>query len=113
MAGLSWSERDARKERDRKASERLQAEIERDWQAKLAAKENRRPVTFDDAEKASQGEALERASRAPPADEGISATRAPQRSSRKLPEGPGQARAGRAHAPGTVSRGRGRSSCGI
>ena len=51
MAGLSWSERDARKERDRKASERLQKEIERDWQAKLAAKENRRP-TFDDAEKA-------------------------------------------------------------
>jgi hypothetical protein len=52
MAGLSWSERDARKERDRKASELLQAEIERDWQAKLAAKENRRPVTFNDAEKA-------------------------------------------------------------
>merc|ERR1719421_621305 len=52
MAGLSWSERDARKERDRKASELLQAEIEKDWQAKLAAKENRRPVTFNDAEKA-------------------------------------------------------------
>ena len=33
------------------ALERLQKEIERDWQAKLAAKENRRP-TFDDAEKA-------------------------------------------------------------
>ena len=52
MAGLSWSDRDARKEQDRKASELLQAEIERDWQAKLAAKENRRPVTFNDAEKA-------------------------------------------------------------
>ena len=52
MAGLSWSDRDARKEQDRKASELLQAEIERDWQKKLAAKENRRQVTFNDAEKA-------------------------------------------------------------
>ena len=59
MAGLSWSDRDARKEQDRKASEVLQKEIEKDWQAKLAAKENRRPVTFNDAEKALREEAAE------------------------------------------------------
>ena len=52
MAGLSWAARDRRKEGEREASENLRRQIERDWRVQLARKENRRPATFDEAEKA-------------------------------------------------------------